>query len=154
MEFLVYFSKSPQFNCSITEGADPKLVIIAMVNFFGRSLGAISRTSANSPSVAVPHAAAHQGGTQMAPYKEPAPMTISEQWNRLTSIIQTAASRADDAARCHAAAALQLDLAQYGVTTLIDELSAVMEMPGRRPRATVHVLEVPSPREFGTAIAA
>ena len=49
---------------------------------------------------------------------------------------------------------MQLDLAQYGLTTLVDELSAVMDMQGRRRRATVHVLEVTPPRVLGDAIAA
>jgi hypothetical protein len=49
---------------------------------------------------------------------------------------------------------MQLDLAQYGLTTLVDELSAVMDMQGRRRHATVHVLEVAPPRVLGDAIAA
>jgi len=81
-------------------------------------------------------------------------MTLAEQWNRLATVIKTAVSRADEATRCQAAAAMQLDLAQYGLTTLVDELSAVMDMQGRRQRATVHVLEVAPPRVLGDAIAA
>jgi hypothetical protein len=43
------------------------------------------------------------------------------------------------------------------LTSLVDELSAVMDMGGRRRRATVHVLgvaSVPSVRPIGDAIAA
>ena len=89
-----------------------------------------------------------------APFIEPARLTLAEQWARLVHIIKAAFSRAEEAARCHSAAALQIDLAQYGLITLVDELSAVMEMPGRRRRATVHVLEVAPARVVGNAIAA
>jgi hypothetical protein len=87
-------------------------------------------------------------------FVEPRRLTLAEQWARLAHIIRTAFSRAEEAARCHSAAALQIDLAQYGLITLVDELSAVMEMPGRRRRATVHVLEVAPVRVVGNAIAA
>jgi hypothetical protein len=89
--------------------------------------------------------------------REPRRLTITDQWNYLSDIIMGAASRAEEAARCHASATLQLDLAQYALTSLVDELSGVMEMGGRRRRATVHVLGVtpsPSRRAIGDAIAA
>jgi hypothetical protein len=89
-------------------------------------------------------------------YIEPRRLTLAEQWARLSDIILGAAARADEAARCHASAGLQLDLAQYGLTSLVDELSAVMDVGGRRRRATVHVLGVQPPprRPFGDALAA
>jgi hypothetical protein len=89
--------------------------------------------------------------------REPRRLTITDQWNFLSDIVMGAASRAEEAARCHASATLQLDLAQYALTSLVDELSGVMEMGGRRRRATVHVLGVspsPSRRAIGDAIAA
>jgi hypothetical protein len=89
---------------------------------------------------------------------EPRRLTISEQWDRISGIIVGAASRAEEATRCHASATQQLDLAQYALTSLVDELSAVMDVGGRRRRATVHVLEIspPSPPRptMGNAIAA
>jgi hypothetical protein len=89
---------------------------------------------------------------------EPRRLTISEQWSHISGIITGAASRAEEATRCHASATLQLDLAQYALTSLVDELSAVMDVGGRRRRATVHVLEIapPSPPRptRGNAIAA
>ncbi|HET6388898.1 hypothetical protein [Hyphomicrobium sp.] len=84
-------------------------------------------------------------------------LSLSEQWHRLSEIVMGAATRAEEAARCHASATLQLDLAQYALTSLVDELSAVMDVGGRRRGATLHVLGVApaSPRPtMGDAIAA
>lgn len=88
------------------------------------------------------------------PVAEPRRLTLAEQWDCLSNVIKGAASRAEEATRCHASASLQLDLAQYALTSLVDELSSVMDMGGRRRRATVHVLEVLPPRPIGDAIAA
>lgn len=95
---------------------------------------------------------------ETASYMEPRQLTLAEQWNSLSDIIKGAASRAEEATRCHTSAAMQIDLAQYALTTLVDELSAVMDVGGRRRRATVHVLDVqqsqPPPYPFDDAIAA
>ena len=95
---------------------------------------------------------------ETAPYTEPRRLTLAEQWNSLSEIIKGAASRAEEATRCHTSAAMQLDLAQYALTSLVDELSAVMDVGGRRRRATVHVLDVQQPQSppypFDDAIAA
>jgi hypothetical protein len=88
------------------------------------------------------------------PVAEPRRLTLAEQWELLSNVIRGAASRAEEATRCHASASLQLDLAQYALTSLVDELSLVMDMGGRRRRATVHVLEVLPARPIGDAIAA
>lgn len=88
---------------------------------------------------------------------EPRRLTLADQWAHLSEIVMGAASRAEEASRCQASATLQLDLAQYALTSLVDELSAVMDMGGRRRRATVHVLgiaSVPAVRPIGDAIAA
>ncbi len=88
---------------------------------------------------------------------EPRRLSIAEQWTYLSDIVMGAASRAEEATRCHASATQQLDLAQYALTSLVDELSAVMDMGGRRRRATVHMLGVapsPSLMPIGAAIAA
>jgi hypothetical protein len=101
-----------------------------------------------------------QGGTKpvVAVNTEPRRLTLVEQWNLLSDIIKGAFFSAEEANRCHKSAALQLDLAQYALTSLVDELSAVMDVGGRRRKATVHVLEVQppplSPRPFDDAIAA
>jgi hypothetical protein len=89
---------------------------------------------------------------------EPRRLTFADQWAFLTDIIMGAVSRSNEAARCHAAATQQIDLAHYALMSLVDELSAVMDMGDRvRRRATVHVLGVvptPSLRPIGDAIAA
>ncbi len=98
--------------------------------------------------------------TEPTPVKraEPRRLTLADQWAYLTDIVMGAASRAEEATRCHASATQQLDLAQYALSSMIDELSAVMDMGGRvRRRATVHVLGVspsPSLMPIGGAIAA
>jgi hypothetical protein len=89
---------------------------------------------------------------------EPRRLTFADQWAFLTDIVMGAVSRSNEAARCHAAATQQIDLAHYALMSLVDELSAVMDMGDRvRRRATVHVLGVvpaPSLRSIGDAIAA
>jgi hypothetical protein len=120
----------------------------------GRGLDAVLRAITHFRGVAFFDSVAGSGESQIFPYIEPRRMTLAEQWNRLAAVIKTTVSCADEATRCQAAAAMQLDLAQYGLTTLIDELSVVMDMQGRRRRATVHVLEVAPPRALGDAIAA
>lgn len=73
-----------------------------------------------------------------------APLTVAQQWSRLASVVDAAITGAADAGRRQAAATQQLDLAQYGLSTLGDELAAVMHVPGRRERATVHPFERPA----------
>ncbi|MGO4682557.1 hypothetical protein [Hyphomicrobium sp. 2TAF46] len=92
---------------------------------------------------------------EMPRQSEPRRLSLAEQWSQISGIVMGAASRAEEATRCHASATLQLDLAQYALTSLVDELSAVMDVGGRRRRATVHVLGV-APRRptMGDAIAA
>jgi hypothetical protein len=89
---------------------------------------------------------------------EPRRLTVGEQWNSLSKIIRGSLAGAEEATRCHKSAALQIDLAQYALTSLIDELSAVMDVGGRRRLATVHVLDVQpppvAPYPFDDAIAA
>lgn len=95
---------------------------------------------------------------EMPRQSEPRRLSLAEQWSQISGIVMGAASRAEEATRCHASATLQLDLAQYALTSLVDELSAVMDVGGRRRRATVHVLGVaPQPPRrptMGDAIAA
>jgi len=89
---------------------------------------------------------------------EPQRLSLADQWSFLSDIVLGAVSRTNEASRCHAAATQQVDLAQYALMSLVDELSAVMDMGDRvRRRATVHVLgvaPVPSLRPIGGAIAA
>lgn len=96
--------------------------------------------------------------SEMAGYNEPRRLTLVEQWGYLSDTIKGALSRAEEATRCHTSAALQLDLAQYALASLVDELSAVMDVGGRRRPATVHVLDIQppplAPQPFGDAIAA
>lgn len=89
---------------------------------------------------------------------EPRRLSLADQWTHVTDIVAGAASRAQEAARCHASATQQLDLAQYALASLVDELAAVMDMNGRvRRRATIHVLgtaPIAPVRQIGEAIAA
>ncbi|AGK59841.1 hypothetical protein HYPDE_40863 [Hyphomicrobium denitrificans 1NES1] len=102
--------------------------------------------------------AAKQQKIETTAYIEPHRLTFVEQWGYLSDTIKGALSRAEEATRCHTSAALQLDLAQYALTSLVDELSAVMDVGGRRRPATVHMLDLQpppfAPRPFGDAIAA
>jgi len=96
--------------------------------------------------------------SEIRSFVEPRRLGLAEQWGHLSDTITQALSRAEEATRCHTSAALQLDLAQYALTSLVDELAAVMDVGGRRQRATVHIFDVQpppvAPRPFGDAIAA
>lgn len=63
-----------------------------------------------------------------------------DQWAKLNGILARAVGGAAAAGQLQASATQQLDLAQYGLTTLLDELSAVMTIPGRKGRsASLHL---------------
>jgi len=89
---------------------------------------------------------------------EPRRLTIGDQWAYLTDIVMGAASRAEEATRCHVSATQQIDLAQYALSSLVDELATVMDMGERvRRRATIHVFGTATPpvsMPIGGAIAA
>ena len=75
--------------------------------------------------------------------REAAPLQRSpaDQWGRLSAVLTTAVTGAEQARKLQGAATQQLDLAQYGISTLLDELSTVMKVSNRREsKATLHVL--------------
>jgi hypothetical protein len=68
-------------------------------------------------------------------------LSTADQWSALSNVLTRAVVGAGEAGRLQKAATQQLDLAQYGISTLVDELSAVMTLTGRRDRlATLYVL--------------
>lgn len=72
---------------------------------------------------------------------QPPRLAAADQWAKLSDILGRAVGGAAAAEHLQSAATRQLDLAQYGLTTLVDELSSVMTIPGRKSRtATLHVL--------------
>lgn len=85
---------------------------------------------------------------------EPARLSAAIQWARLSDVVSTAIAGAKSAADLQSSATQQLDLAQYGLTTLMDELSAVMSVPGRRERAQVYRLEPVAAQPENQALAA
>lgn len=82
------------------------------------------------------------------------PQTLSGQWDRLSSIISGAVSGAEQAGQLHHAATRQIDLAQYALASLVDELSGVMAVRDKRPLAVVHVFEPSSQRPGRKQLAA
>lgn len=69
----------------------------------------------------------------------------ADQWGRLASVINTAIEGAAAADQKQAAALRQVDLAQYGMTKLMDELEGVMALPGRPSRtAKLHEISAAS----------
>ena len=81
-------------------------------------------------------------------------ITLAGQWQALSGTLSQAIGRAEQAHVLQAAATRQLDLAQYGLSTLMDELSAVMIVPGRRESAMVHRFEPLAPLVSNQALAA
>ncbi len=94
--------------------------------------------------------------TPVAVYKsvEPARLSAAAQWARVTDVVSTAIAGAKSAVELQSSATQQLDLAQYGLSTLMDELSAVMAVPGRRERAQVYRLEPVPAQPSSQALAA
>lgn len=73
-------------------------------------------------------------------------LSLADQWLKLTSVLVRAQRGVEHAKSLQTAAAQKLDLAQYGLQTLVDDLSTVMTVPGRRQAAPVHVLGSNQPR--------
>lgn len=67
----------------------------------------------------------------------PERLSAAAQWSKAAGVVEMAIGRAKSAADLQAAATRQLDLAQYGLSSVLDELAAVMAVPGRRERAKV-----------------
>lgn len=59
------------------------------------------------------------------------PLTTGRQFKRLSAIVNDAIGSAERAVRMQASAYQQLELAQYGLSTLSAELSSVMKLPAR-----------------------
>ena len=84
----------------------------------------------------------------------PVALTANDQWSRVSGVLTNAIAGAREAGQLQFAATRQLDLAQYALYTLRDELSAVMSVPGRREPASVHVLDANPSRAVVQALAA
>ena len=68
-------------------------------------------------------------------------MTLTEQWSKLAAILTNSVEQAETAEKLQKAATQQLDLAQYALSNLVDELATVMAVDGRRDRmATLYTL--------------
>ena len=66
-----------------------------------------------------------------APADLPARLSMSSQFHRLAGLIASAIARQRNAGELQAAAARQLDLAQYGLKKLIDDLAFAIDIPAR-----------------------
>ena len=84
----------------------------------------------------------------------PERLALADQWTRMAGVVEGAIKCAGETRKLQAAATQQLDLAQYALSTLMDKLSAVMLVPGRRERAPVYVLDTGFTRATSTALAA
>ena len=84
----------------------------------------------------------------------PGHISPTDQWQILTGTLTQAISRAEQARLLQSSATRQLDLAQYGLSTLMDELATVMTVPARRTTAMVHRFEPLASRTANQALAA
>lgn len=96
---------------------------------------------------------ARPAATHRAPPGPPR-LSLADQWVRVSDIILGASAKATEASRCHVSAAQQLDLAQYGLSSLLAELALVMDVGVQPLPATVYVLKVAKPRIISGALAA
>lgn len=110
----------------------------ARLSAFARShAGRLSRIVSSRTTPHVPETRTQQFELAATPKR----LDLADQWNKLAGVLTTAIEGTCNVREMQAAATQQLDLAQYGITTLIDELTAVMALPGRNARlATVHAL--------------
>jgi hypothetical protein len=135
-----------------------RFMLYFSTDFLAGKFTAISRAVARVRGMGYSRFKQPVGSDAAVANSEPRRLTLVEQWNLLSDIIKGAFVSAEEATRCHKSAALQLDLAQYALISLVGELSAVMDVGGRRRAATVHVLDVQPPpaplRPFDDAIAA
>jgi hypothetical protein len=98
--------------------------------------GVLAALRADATSVVV----ANQSPVSNSASPSPVRLTLAAQWARLSGVVSEAIGAARTAEQMQFAATQQLDLAQYALSTLVDELAAVMTIPGRRDqKATVHV---------------
>lgn len=101
----------------------------------------IGRSGVSTARVAPSRSVAHSIVAHSVVGPAPARLRAPDQWAKLNGILARAVGGADAARQLQASATQQLDLAQYGLTTLVDELSAIMTIPGRQSRtATLHVI--------------
>lgn len=87
--------------------------------------------------VAIERSDAAPAATPRVEAVEPSRLSADRQWAKVTGVLSAAIAGANAAAQLQRTATQKIDLAQYGLGTLIDELSAVMTVPGRRERAQV-----------------
>lgn len=128
------FGLLPSFSGMVREvTAQVHRAQVAIVRFVEPHQAAIARafkSTAKVQAAPAPRAASPQ---------HTRPMTLADQWAKISEVLISSVDGARVATEMQSAATQQLDLAQYGLITLVDELSAVMTMPGRRSRsATVH----------------
>ena len=84
-----------------------------------------------------------------------AQISLKQQWAMIIGLLGEAGRAADEARKLQKVATQQLDLAQYGLVTLRDELAAVMAIASRRDTsAVVHLFEPVSERQPQHALAA
>jgi hypothetical protein len=114
----------------------------ALNNSFGLLTGLFGR-SAQLAALAKARAASFvpvRRSKTIASRALPQRLTPAGQWAKLSGILHNAIESASAARTLQGAAGQQIDLAQYALSALVDELSAVMLMPGRRAGgATLHL---------------
>lgn len=109
----------------------------------GQQLGSWIKLRAASARIAIflPHRSRRPESALQAAQNTPVrTLSIADQWSKLASALERAQRSVEHAKSLQAAATQKLDLAQYGLQTLMDDLAAVMTVPGRRQAAPVHVL--------------
>ena len=84
----------------------------------------------------------------------PGRMTLADQWSKITSVLVRSVEGASAVKDMQSAATQQLDLAQYGLSTLVDELAAVMAMPGQANIAPSRYANSATVHAFGANIEA
>ena len=90
------------------------------------------------------------------PALEPIRVTIEDHWNRATGIITAALASFQRIKSLHAAAAAQLDSADYALTQLLHDLRPVMGLPADVSglRAVLAESERTAPERYRNALAA
>jgi Asp/Glu/hydantoin racemase len=121
-------------------------------SFTAACRAALTTTFAVRPTTAQPVVAV-KAATVLVAKRAGERIGAAEQFARVAGVVSSAIETVTDVNRRQAAVAQQLDLAQYALNSLSDELSAVMSVPGWRERAPVYRFE-PVPVRAQSALAA
>jgi len=141
---------------SAAHAAALKKPIMARLNMLRRLAAYGNFAVAGFTAALTLHELAGRAPREAARIIEPARLTLEDHWQRVTGVIEAAVASLQRIKSMHAAAARQLDSADYALTQLLHDLRPVMALPTDVSglRAILAEAERTAPRARGKALAA